>query len=80
MIMTPKEIPPTPNTLPFLPGVRELLPSFGVPSHVLVKDSQSGSERKSLTQECLETHYPNESLTHVYTDGSAETCAARTFV
>ena len=30
----PKEIPPV---LPFLPGVSELLPSFGVPSQVLVR-------------------------------------------
>ena len=36
------------------------------------KDSQSGPERKSLTQEYLETNYPKESWTHGYTDGSAE--------
>ena len=36
------------------------------------KDSQSGPERKSLTQEYLETNYPKEFWTHECTDGSAE--------
>ena len=36
------------------------------------KDSQSGHERKSPTQEYLKTNYPKESWTHGYTDGSAE--------
>ena len=36
------------------------------------KDSQSGPERKSHTLEHLQTHYPKQSWTHVYTDGSAE--------
>ena len=36
------------------------------------KDSQSGPEKKSLTQEYLQTHYPKESWTHEYTDGSVE--------
>ena len=36
------------------------------------KDSQSGPERKSLTQEYLETNYPKESWTHGYANGSAE--------
>ena len=32
------------------------------------KDSQSGPERKAVTQEYLETNYPKESWTHGYTD------------
>ena len=34
--------------------------------------SQSGPERKCLTQEYLQSHYPTKSWTPVYTDGSAE--------
>ena len=41
----------------------------------LTEDSQSGPERKSLTQEYLETNYPKESWTHGYTDVSAENAA-----
>ena len=36
------------------------------------KDSQSGNERKSLTQEYLETNYPKESWTYGYANGCAE--------
>ena len=36
------------------------------------KDSQSGPERKSHTIEHLQTHFPKESWTRIYTDGSAE--------
>ena len=56
MIVTPKRFP---CVLPFLPGVRELPPSFGVPSLVLVRKtpkvapSESSSPRntfKPITQ------------------------------
>ena len=68
--MTPKRSPPclavpawnestSPIILCTIPGVGQ-------------KDSQSGPERKYLTQEYLETNYPKESWTHGYTDGSAE--------
>ena len=67
--MTPKR---SPHVLPFLPGVSQLLPSFGVPSQVCQKDSQNSPERKSFTQEYLETNYLKEAWTHGYTDGSAE--------
>ena len=36
------------------------------------KDSQTGPERKSYTLDHLQTQYPTETWTHVYTDGSAE--------
>ena len=73
----PKEISPPlpqrPHVLPFLPGVSQLLPSFGVLSQVLVRETPKATLReKSLTQEYLETNYPKESWTHSYTDGSAE--------
>ena len=66
----PKKIPPC---LAFAawsgrtsPIIRCTIPGVGQ------KDSHSGPERKSLTQEYLQTHYPKESWTHGYTDGSAE--------
>ena len=78
LIMTPKR-PPSPPLPPCLavpawsegtsPIIRCTIPGVGQ------KDSQSGPERKSLTQEYLQTHYPKESWTHVYTDGSAENAA-----
>ena len=66
----PKEIPPC-LAVPAWSGrtspvIRCTIPGVGQ------KDSQSGPERKSLTQEYLETNYPKESWTHGYTDGSAE--------
>ena len=65
LIMTPKRFP---RVLPFLPEVRELPPSFGVGQ----KYSQSGPGEKSLTQKYLQTHYPKESWTHVYSVVPAE--------
>ena len=74
----PKEIPPPPPPPPppclAVPAwsertstiIRCTIPGIGQ------KDSQSGPERKSLTQEYLETNYSKESWTHGYTDGSAE--------
>ena len=66
----PKEIPPclavpawSERTSPI---IRCTIPGVGQ------KDSQSGPERKSLTQEYLETNYPKESWTLGYTGGSAE--------
>ena len=66
----PKEIPPC-LAVPAWSGrtspvIRCTIPGVGQ------KDSQSGPDRKSLTQEYLETNYPKESWTHGYTDGSAE--------
>ena len=53
--------------------MRELLPSFGVPSLVSArKTPKVALRKKSLTQEYLQTHYPKGSWTRVYTDGSAE--------
>ena len=66
----PKEIPPclavpagSEGTFPI---IRFITPGVGQ------KNSQGDRERKSLAQEYLQTHYPKESWTHVYTDGSAE--------
>ena len=66
----PKDIPPclavpawSESTSPI---IRCTIPCVGQ------KDSQSGPERKSLTQEYLETDYPKESWTHGYTDVSAK--------
>ena len=74
--MTPKRPPPPPPPPPCLavpawsegtsPIIRCTIPGVGQ------KDSQSGPERKSLTQEYLETNYPKESWTHGYIDASAE--------
>ena len=66
----PKEIPPC-LAVPAWgertsPIIRCTNPGVGL------KDSQSGPERKSLTQEYLETNYPKESWALGYTDGSAE--------
>ena len=66
----PKEIPPC-LAVPAWSGrtspvIRCTIPGVGQ------KDSQSGPERKSFTQEYLETNYPKESWTLGYTDGSAE--------
>ena len=44
MIMTPKR---SPHVLPFLPGVSELLPLFGVPSQVLVRKTPKAALRES---------------------------------
>ena len=44
MIMTPKR---SPSVLPFLPRVRELLPSFCVPSLVLVRRTPEAALRES---------------------------------
>ena len=44
LIMTPKR---SPHVLPFLPGVSELLPSFGVPSQVLVRKTPKAALRES---------------------------------
>ena len=49
-----------------LPLIQSNIPGVGP------KDSQSGPEKKSYTLEHLHIHYPKESWTHVYTDGSAE--------
>ena len=69
LIMTSKRSPPM-SCGSFLesmsPIIQCTIPGVGQ------KDSQSGPERKSLTQEYLETNYPKESWTHGYTDGSAE--------
>ena len=46
LIMTPKR---SPHVLPFQPGVRELLPSFGVPSQVLVRKTPKAALRESPT-------------------------------
>ena len=66
----PKEIPPCLAVPAWsgrtFPVIRCTIPGVGQ------KDSQSGPERKSHTQEYLETNYPKESWTHGYTDGSAE--------
>ena len=46
----PKEFPPPPpplHVLRFLPGVSELLPSFGVPSQVLVRKTPKAALRES---------------------------------
>ena len=66
----PKEIPPclavpawSERTSPI---IRCTIPGVGQ------KDSQRGPERKSLTQEYLQTNYPTEYWTLRYTDGSAE--------
>ena len=77
MTMTPKRSPPPPPTpSPFL-----AVPAWSEGTSPIIwctipgvsqKDSQSGPERKSLTQEYLETHDTKESWTHVYTDGSVE--------
>ena len=76
LIMTPKRSPPPPPSPQCLavpawsertsPIIRCTIPGVGQ------KDSQSGPERKSLTQEYLETNYRKESWTLGYTDGSAE--------
>ena len=60
----PKEIPPPPPPPPCLavpagsegtsPIIRCTTPGVGQ------KDSQSDPERKSLAQECLQTHYPKD--------------------
>ena len=42
--MTPKR---SPHSLPFLPGVSQLLPSFGVLSQVLVRKTPKASLRES---------------------------------
>ena len=44
LIMTPKRFP---RALPFLPGVRELLPSFGVPSLVLIRKTPKAALTES---------------------------------
>ena len=69
--MTPKRSPSPCLAVPAWsestsPIIRCTIPGVGQ------KDSQSGPERKSLTQEYFQTHYPQESWTHGYTDGSAE--------
>ena len=70
LIMTPKRSPPCLAVPAWsgrtFPVIRCTIPGVGQ------KDSQSGPERKSHTQEYLETNYPKESWTHGYTDGSAE--------
>ena len=75
MIMTPKRSPspPSPPCLAIPAWSESTSPIIRCTiSGVGQKDSQSGPERKSLTQEYLETNYPKESWTHRYTDGSAE--------
>ena len=66
----PKEIPRCKTTPPWSaekpPLIECSIPGIGP------KDSQSGIERKSLTLEHLNQHYPKETWTYVYTDGSAE--------
>ena len=50
MIMTPKRSPPSPlppHVLPFLPGVSQLLPSFGVLSQVLVRKTPKAALTES---------------------------------
>ena len=44
---TPPPPPPPPHVLSFQPGVSELLPSFGVPSQVLVKKTPKVALRES---------------------------------
>ena len=70
MIVTPKRSPPCLAVPAWsqsaYPIIRCTIPGVGQ------KDSQSGPERKSLTQEYLKTNYPKEPWTHGYTDGSAE--------
>ena len=62
----PKEIP---YVLPFLPGVSELLPSFGVPSQVLVRKTPKAALRERNTLKPATQKSPGPSG---YTDGSAE--------
>ena len=77
LTMTPKRSPPPPPPPPQClavpawsertsPIIRCTIPGVGQ------KDSQSGPERKSLTQEYRETNYPKESWTLGYIDGSAD--------
>ena len=66
----PKEILPC-LAIPAWGGRTSLIIRYTIPG-VGQKDSQSGPERKSLTQEYLETNYPKVSWTLGYTDGSAE--------
>ena len=66
----PKEIPSCPAVPAWSEGTSPIIRC--TISGVGQKDPQSGSERKSLTQEYLQTHYPNKSWTREYTDGSAE--------
>ena len=63
--MTPKR---SPHVLPFLPGVSELLPSFGVPSQVLVRKtpkaalSESPSLRNTLKPTTQKSPRPTGTL------------------
>ena len=61
-----------PHVLSFLPGVKELLPSFGVPSLVLVRKTPKAALRESPSLRNTFKPSTQESWTHVYTDSSAE--------
>ena len=67
--MTPKR---TPHVLPFLPEVSELLPSFGVPSQVLVRKTPKAALRESPSLRNTLKLTTQKSPGVGYTDGSAE--------
>ena len=67
--MTPKR---SPHVLPFLPGVSQLLPSFGVLFQVLVRKTPKAALKESPSLGIPWNNYPKESWTHWYTDGSVE--------
>ena len=68
----PKEIPPPPHVLPFLSGMSQLLPSFGVLSQVSVRKTPKAALRESPSLRNTLKRTTRKSWTHVYTDGSAE--------
>ena len=67
---TPIEIP---TCLSFHPWKSEALPNFNtkIPS-IADKRLQTPEERRDITDAFLNIHYPCDSWTRVYTDGSAE--------
>ena len=67
--MTPKI---SPHVLPFLPGVSELLPSFGVPSQMLVRKTPKAALRESPSLRNTLKLTTQEYWTLGYTDGSEE--------
>ena len=67
--MTPKR---SPHVLPFLPGVSELLPSFGVPSQMPVRKTPKAALRESPSLRNTLKRTTQEYWTLGYTDGSEE--------
>ena len=73
MIISPDRSNAHPHVLPFLSGVRELLPSFGVPSQVLVRKTPKAALRESPSPRNTFNPTTRKSPgSYVYTDGSAE--------